>query len=119
MLFVCCGCAKSHSQQKLANKISHFTIKFRSKNLIHFTNLNLLNIVKNILPQHSQKAYSPYKFSTLQHVSGFQKKHLHSNISRSPRTAFSKNLSGGGLNNFFKATRCLGLVKCFKIFHFN
>ena len=28
-------------------------------------------------------------------------------------------LSGGGINNIFKAVRCLGLVKCFKIFHFN
>ena len=26
---------------------------------------------------------------------------------------------GGGLNNFLKAARCLGLLKCFKIFHFN
>ena len=30
-----------------------------------------------------------------------------------------KLLSGEGLNNFLKAGRCLGLVKCFKIFHFN
>ena len=29
-----------------------------------------------------------------------------------------KTLSGGWLNNFLKATRCLGLVKCFNIFHF-
>ena len=26
---------------------------------------------------------------------------------------------GGRLNNFFKAVRCLGLAKCFTIFHFN
>ena len=28
-----------------------------------------------------------------------------------------KLLSGGGLNNFLKAARCLGLTKCFEIFH--
>ena len=27
-------------------------------------------------------------------------------------------LSGGGLNYFLQAARCLGLVKCFEIFHF-
>ena len=46
---------KSQSQQKLAKKITHFPIQFRSINLIHFVNLNSLNIIKNILQQHSQK----------------------------------------------------------------
>ena len=31
---------KSQSQQKLAKRITHFTIQFCSKNLPHFTNLN-------------------------------------------------------------------------------
>ena len=30
-----------------------------------------------------------------------------------------KLLSGGGLNNFLKAARCLDVVKCFKKFYFN
>ena len=30
-----------------------------------------------------------------------------------------KLLSGGRLNNFLKAARCLGLVKCLKVFHFS
>ena len=30
-----------------------------------------------------------------------------------------KFLSGGGLNNFLQLARCVGLEKCFKIFHFN
>ena len=34
---------KSQSQQKLAEKITHFTIRFRSTNLTHFTNLNSLD----------------------------------------------------------------------------
>ena len=34
--------------------VTHFTIPFRLKNLTYLTNLNLLNIIKNIFPQHSQ-----------------------------------------------------------------
>ena len=77
------------------------------------------------------------------HVSGWrQKKHLHCTISRRQKTAFSEHvkskfvhscknpsgnfyfrdvrklLFGGELNNFLHPVRCLGLVKCFKIFHF-
>ena len=35
---------KSQSQQKLAEKITYFTIPFHSKNLSHFTNLNSFDI---------------------------------------------------------------------------
>ena len=47
---------KSQSQQKLAKKITHFTIQFCSKNLIYLMNLNLnLNgNENNMLPQHSR-----------------------------------------------------------------
>ena len=70
------------AKQKLAKKITHFTIQFCSKNLTHFTNLNLLDIENNILLQHSQKPFSLYKFSS-KHFSGCcQKKHLHCTISR-------------------------------------
>ena len=111
---------------------TYFTIQLCSKNFNHFTNLNALNIIKNILLQHSQN-----------HVSGWrQKKHLHCTISRRQKTAFSEHvkskfvhscknpsgnfyfrdvrklLFGGELNNFLHPVRCLGLVKCFKIFHF-
>ena len=48
---------KSQSQQKLAKKITHFTIQFRSKCLTHFTNLNSLDIENNMLPQHIQKPF--------------------------------------------------------------
>ena len=67
---------------KLAKRFTHFTIQFRSKNLTHFTNLNSLKIINNILSQHSQKL-----------VFGWcQKKHLHCTISRRPRTAFLEHL---------------------------
>ena len=55
-------------------------------------NLNPVNIIKNIFPQHSQKPYSLYKFSS-KRVSGWcLKKHLHCTISRRLRTSFSKHL---------------------------
>ena len=73
-------------------EIPHFTIQFCFKNLVHFKNLNSLSIAKNVIPQHSQKPYSLYKFSG-KHVSGwFQKNYLYCTISRRPRTAFSKHL---------------------------
>ena len=82
---------KSQSQQKLAKKITHFTIQFRSKNLTHFTNLNSLDIENNMLLQHSQKPFWLYKFSG-SHVSVWcQKKYLHCTLSWRPRTAFLKN----------------------------
>ena len=66
-------------------------IYYRSKNLTYFTNLNSLNIVKNILPQHSQKPILLNKFSR-KHVSGWcHKKHLHGTISRRSRTASSNH----------------------------
>ena len=127
----------------VAKEITHFTIPFRSKNLTHFTNFSSLNIIENILPQHSEKPYSLYKCSS-KHVSGWcQKKHLYCIISRCSRTSFSNHLESKcrftyvyickkmfvpktqeasvrwGLNNFLQAAPCLALVKCFKFFHFN
>ena len=45
---------KIQIQQKLVKKIAHFLVQFRSKNLTYLTNLNLLNIVKNI-PSNAEK----------------------------------------------------------------
>ena len=64
---------KSQSQQKLAKKITHFTIQFRSKNLTHFTNLNSLDIENNMLSQHSQKPFWLYKFSANMFLFGVRK----------------------------------------------
>ena len=82
---------KSRSQEKLAEKVTHFTIQFHSKKpFSHFPNFDSLNIVKMILPK--QKPYSLCKFC-IKHDSGLcQKKHLHCTISRRPRTGFSKHL---------------------------
>ena len=55
---------KSQSQQKLAKNITHFTMQFRSKNLTHFRNFNSFDIENNMLPQHSQKPFWGYKFSS-------------------------------------------------------
>ena len=55
---------QSQSQQKLAKKISHFTIQFCSKRFIRFTNHNSFHIENGMLPQHSQKPFWLYKFST-------------------------------------------------------
>ena len=55
-------------------------------------NLNSLNIVKNILSQHSQKPYSLYKFSS-KYVLGYcQENILDCPMPRHPRTAFLKHL---------------------------
>ena len=81
--------------------------------------LNSLNIVKNILPQHSRKCYSLHKFSSKLASGCSKKKHLRSTISKRLRTAFLKHLEskclyisaylckrprkllfGWGLNNF-------------------
>ena len=81
---------KSQNQQQLAKTIDHFTIKFRSKNLTNFTKLNLLDTEKSMLPQHNQKAFWLYQFSS-EYVSGYcQKKHLHCSNFKSSKTAFSK-----------------------------
>ena len=83
---------KSQSQWKLAKKVTYFTIQFSSKNLTHFTNLNSLNIAKNILLQNSQKPSSACKFSSKHASVVCQKKHFHCTLSKRPRTAFSRHL---------------------------
>ena len=82
---------KSQSQQKLAKKITHFTIKFFSKNLTHFTNLNSLDAENNMLPQHSQNPFWLKNFPANIISVWCQEKHLHCTISRCPRTAFLKH----------------------------
>ena len=68
-----------------------FTIQLPSKKITHFTNLNFFDIENNMLPKHSQKAFSVYKCSS-KHVSVWsQRKHLLCTISWSPRTTFLKN----------------------------
>ena len=79
---------KFPSQQKLAEKITHFTIQFRSTTFIRFTNLNSFDTENNMFPQQSWKPFSLYKFSCKHFFIWCQKKHLHWTISWRPRTSF-------------------------------
>ena len=82
---------KSQSQQKLAKKITDFSIRFNSKHLTYFINLNSLDIEHNMLPKHNKKPFSLCKFSS-KHVSVWcQKKKLQWTISWHPRTAIFKH----------------------------
>ena len=119
----------SQSLQKLVRKLTYFTTPFRFKSLTYVTNLKSLNVVENILPQHSRKVTHFTNFPTNMLLVGIRKKNLHCTISKCPRTAFPKHWKRKylynpvylwkKLNNFLKASHCLGLVKCFKIFYFN
>ena len=80
-------------QQKMAKKITHFTIQFCSKILTHSKNLNLLDIENKMLPQHSQKSFWLYKSVKSKYVSVWcQKKYLYRTISWYPRTAFLEHI---------------------------
>ena len=76
---------------KNGQKITSFTVQFRSKNLIHFANLNSINI----FPETSVRKY----------------------LLQRRRKLLSGGGAGGGgvlLNNFLREACCLGLVKCFE-----
>ena len=119
------------NQQKIAKKSSHFTIQFRSKNLSHFTNLNLLDIENNML-QKQPKAFLTLqifrqkcfyvvseKIFALHHFLTSKNCILEARCKQMLFPRHSRVLSGGSggrLNNFLKAARCLGLAKCFTIF---
>ena len=83
---------KPQNLQKLAQKMTHFTIQFRSKNLAHFKNLNSLDIENNTLSHRSQKPFSFDNFSSNIFSVWCQKKHLYCIISWRPTTAFLKYL---------------------------
>ena len=138
---------KSQSQQKLAKKFTHFTIQFLSKNLTHlistsltlttncsrntaktlldFTNfpanMFLFGIRNNICTGSLPDAQKPHSWNTLKlNVCIF----LYISVLKFLFQRRSKILSGEGwvggrLKSVLKAARCLDLVKCFKIFHFN
>ena len=105
----------SQSQQKLAKKITHLTMQSRWKNLTYFTNLTSFNIVKKVLPQHSQnlsgRCQKKYLLCT---ISGAQKLHswsigkanvcifLYISVKKMLMTKIRKSLSGRGLSNFLR-----------------
>ena len=76
------------NQQKRPDNLQY---SFSQKNLIHFSNLNSPDTENNMLPQHSQKPFWLYKFSS-KHISVLcQKKYLHCTISWRTKTAFLKH----------------------------
>ena len=82
---------KQQSHQKLAKKITDFTIQFGSNNLTHFTSLNSLDIENNMLMQHSQKPFLLYKFFSKHIPILCQKKHLQWTVSWLPRPEFLRH----------------------------
>ena len=82
---------KSQSQWKLAKIIPHLQYSFPPNKMTHFTNLNFFDIENNMLPKHSQKAFSVYKFSSKYVSVWCQENHLHWTISWRPRTTFLKH----------------------------
>ena len=76
---------------KTSKKDDSFYNRVSLKNLIHFTNLNSLDIENNMLRRHNQKPLWLYKVCS-KHVSVWcQKKHLPCTISGRARTAFLKH----------------------------
>ena len=114
---------KSQSQQKLAKRITHFTIQFRSKNLSHYKEYAPATQPKSMLLVGVRKKFALHYFQT--------PKNCTLNFSSKSKCLFQrcskckcffqrcrKLLSAGGLSNFHQADHCLGHVKFVKIFHF-
>ena len=72
---------------KTNEKVTYFTIQFRSKNLFW----NCFEIENNMFLKHRQEAFSDYKFSRNHVTVWCQKKHLHCPIFWHPRTTFLKH----------------------------
>ena len=97
------------ANKKVAKKITNFTT-VSLKKLTHFPNLNSLDVESDMLPQHSQKPFSLYKFSSKHVTVWCQKKYLLCTISWRPGTAFLKHFESKGLyipiylpkKNFFR-----------------
>ena len=130
------------SRRKSSKKDYSFYDTVLLKNLTHFTNLNLFNIVKIMLPQHSQKpdfthfpanmllvgvrkniCTAPFLDTQELHSQSTWKANicifLHISVRKYLFQRRRKLLTGRGLNNFLKSTCALAFVKYFKIFHFN
>ena len=76
---------ESQSQQKLPKKATHFTIQFRSKNLIIWTSTHLT--LKIICCCNTAKNLSEFtkNFPANMFLFGVRKKHLHSTVSWRPK----------------------------------
>ena len=136
---------KSQNQQKLAQKLTHFSIRFNSiisltstplilkiicfqnriKNLYHFTNfpanMFLFGVRKKNCNGPFLDIHEMHSSSTLKaNICIF----LYISLRKFLFQRRSKTLSGGigggwRLNNFVKAAHGLDIVKCFTMLHFN
>ena len=121
------------SQQKLAKNVCHFTIQFRSKNLIYFTSYNSISIIKICSCNTPTNLIHFANFPTNRFLVSVRKnisvapfldtEKLHYRKKKCSRDVGGekklferrrKLLSGGGLDNFFKVTHYLGFVNCFR-----
>ena len=123
------SCRKSQSQQKLGHLFYNTVLL---KKLAHLTNFNWLDIKNNMFPQHSQKSFWLYKFSSKYVSTWFLRfldsQELHSwntlkaNVciflyiyvrkymfQRRSKILYGWGWFGGRLNNFLKAAHCLCL----------
>ena len=116
---------KSQSQQKLAKKITYFTIQFCSKSFAHFTNLSSLNAIKNIATLATAKNMSLVGVRKNIRTTPFNpKKNCIFVAPANQMSVYSceslfEAFIWWGLNIFLHVNRCLRLLKCFKIFYFN
>ena len=86
-----CG-RKSQSQQKLAKRITHFTIQFCSKKRHSFYKPQLTQHYKKQTPTTLRKTVLALQSSSKYVSSWCQKKNLHYSISRHPNTIFQNQL---------------------------
>ena len=110
---------------KTSGKITHFTIQFRSKNLILRTSAHLTLCPRNTIKNSFQFTNFLANTSVLSEKT-FALHHVCISLHTAredfrPRDSVFGWRREEGLrpNNFLKAVLCLGLVKCFTIFHFN
>ena len=127
----------------LAKKITYFTIQFCLKKFTDFTNPKSLDIENNVLPKQSfptlqlfqqtkyclvsEKTFELQHFMTLAFWKHFESKCVCISVYLLekiivPRTQdfiWCDEGCGGKLDNFLKTAHCLGLIKCWTIFHFN
>ena len=118
---------KSQSQQKLAKKITDFSIRFNSKHLTYFINLTCFCLMpekKNcngpFLDTQELQSSSTLKANVCIFLYISLKKILFQRLCKILSGGIGGGIGGGWrLNNFLKAAHCLDIVKCFTIFHLN
>ena len=111
------------SQQKLAKKITDFSIRFNSKHLTYFINLTCFCLMpekKNcngpFLDTQELQSSNTLKANVCMFLYISLKKIL---FQRRSKILYDGIGGGWRLNNFLKAAHYLHIVECFTIFHLN